>query len=338
MIGVILFLVYNKSIQGKNIHDTDIEEVERLIYYLDGSVLDLKNLKSGEVLGETPCIGILKKSEAELWNPHLGINSRIMEECLNGLASKFESHEGFDYISLVVPVKEDLLGEGSRISIYFRKNLLIFICEEKQDFSLLHSIITKIEMKEIRNLTLERVLFEFFDLLTAGDSMYLENLEQEITELEESLITSEKKDYIKEIVLLRKKLLVLKRYYEQLFDLAEAMEENDNELLSRHIIRYFHILTNRTNRLSDTTLNLREYVSQVREAYQTEVDINQNIIMRLFTVITAIFLPLSLIVGWYGMNLKMPEYKWAYSYPVVIVASIAIALFSLTYFKRHKWF
>jgi magnesium transporter len=168
--------------------------------------------------------------------------------------------------------------------------------------------------------------------------MYLENLEQEITELEESLITSEKKDYIKEIVLLRKKLLVLKRYYEQLFDLAEAMEENDNELLSRHIIRYFHILTNRTNRLSDTTLNLREYVSQVREAYQTEVDINQNIIMRLFTVITAIFLPLSLIVGWYGMNLKMPEYKWAYSYPVVIVASIAIALFSLTYFKRHKWF
>lgn len=309
-----------------------------MIYYLDGSVLDPESLKSDEVLGETPCIGILKKSEVELWNPHLGINGRILEECLNGLASKFESHEGFDYISLVVPDKEDLLGEGRRISVYFRENLLIFICEEVQDFSLLHDIISKIELKEIKNLTLERVLFEFFDLLTAGDSMYLENLEQEITELEASLITSEKKDYIKEIIMLRKKLLVLKRYYEQLFDLAEAMEENENALLSHHIIRYFHILTNRTNRLSDTTLNLREYVSQVREAYQTEVDISQNIIMRLFTVITAIFLPLTLLVGWYGMNFPMPEYKMAYGYPVVIIVSAAVALFSIIYFKKHKWF
>jgi len=120
--------------------------------------------------------------------------------------------------------------------------------------------------------------------------------------------------------------------------IAVAMEENENELLSHHIIRYFHILTNRANRLSDTTLNLREYVSQVREAYQTEVDINQNVIMRLFTVITAIFLPLTLLVGWYGMNLQMPEYRWVFSYPVVIAASIGITLFSLIYFKKHKWF
>lgn len=309
-----------------------------MIYYLDGSVLDPDSLKSDEVLGEAPCIGILKQSELEFWNPHLSINSRVLEECMGGLASKFESHEGFDYISLVVPDKEDLLGEGRRISIYFRENLLIFICGDVRDFSLLHGIITRIEMKEIKNLTLERVLFEFFDLLTAGDSMYLENLEQEITDMEASLITSVKMDYIKEIIKLRKRLLVLKRYYEQLFDLAEAMEENENELLSRHIIRYFHILTTRTNRLSDTTLNLREYVSQVREAYQTEVDINQNIIMRLFTVITAIFLPLTLLVGWYGMNLQMPEYRWAFSYPIVIAASIVIALVSLIYFKKHKWF
>jgi magnesium transporter len=274
----------------------------------------------------------------EQWNHHLGINDRIIEECLNGSASKFESHDGFDYISLVVPDKEELLGKGSRISVYFRTNLLIFICDELRDYSLLHNIILKIELKEIKNLSLERVLYEFFDLLTVGDSMYLENLEQEIAELEEALITSEKKDYAKEIIRLRKRLLVLKRYYEQLFDLAEAMEENENELLSRHIIRYFHILTNRINRLSDAVSNLRDYVSQVREAYQTEVDINQNIIMRLFTVITAIFLPLTLLVGWYGMNFPMPEYEWAYGYPVVVIISVIIALLSIIYFKKHRWF
>ena len=300
--------------------------------------MDIDNLKQDEILGDVPCIGILNKREVEKWNSYLGINDRIVEECLNGSVSKFESHDGFDYISLTIPDKGDLLGKGNRISIYFRSNLLIFICDEVEEYSLLHSIIQKIEMKEIKNLSLERVLYEFFDFLTVGDSMFLENLEQEITELEEALITSEKKDYIKEIIRLRKRLLALKRYYEQLFDLAEAMEENENELLSRHIIRYFHILTNRTNRLSDAVSNLRDYVSQVREAYQTEVDINQNVIMRLFTVITAIFLPLTLLVGWYGMNFPMPEYGWVYGYPVIAVISIVIALISIIYFKKHKWF
>lgn len=322
-------MLYNRSREGSDL---------TLIYYLDGTVLDPDNLTEGEILGDTPCIGVLRKSEVEMWNHHLGINDRIVDECLNGAVSKFESHDGFDYISLVIPDKENLLGKGSRISIYFRTNLLIFICDEARDYSLLHNIITKIELKEIKNLSLERVLYEFFDLLTVGDSLYLENLEQEINELEEALFTSEKKDYIKEVIRLRKRLLVLKRYYEQLFDLAEAMEENENELLSHRMIRYFHILTNRANRLSDTISNLRDYVSQVREAYQTEVDINQNNIMRLFTVITAVFLPLTLLVGWYGMNFPMPEYSWAYGYPIVVVISIIVALVSIVYFKRHKWF
>ena len=309
-----------------------------LIYHLDGTVLDISNLGEGQALDDTPFLGVLSKTEVERYNIHLGINDRILKECLNGTASKFESHNGFDYISLIIPDKEDLLNKSSRISVYFRENLLLFICEAIQDYSLLHQIIAKIELKEVKNLTLERIHFEFFDLLTVGDSLYLENLEQEITELEESLFASEKKDYIKEIIKFRKKLLVLKRYYEQLFDLAEAMEENENELLSDDMIRYFHILTNRINRLSDAISNLRDYASQLREAYQTEVDISQNAIMRLFTVITAIFLPLTLLVGWYGMNFPMPEYKWSYGYPIVIILSAIIALVSVIYFKKHKWF
>jgi len=309
-----------------------------LIYNLDGSVLEPESIHEYGMQDEVPYIGVLKKGELEIWSHQLGINDKVAEECLNGSASKFESHDGFDYISLVIPNKDDLLSCGDRVSIYFRKNLLVFICDDDQEYSLLGSIIGKIEQKEIKNLSLERILYEFFDLLSVGDSQYLENLEQEITELEEALFTLKKMDYIKEIIRLRKRLLVLKRYYEQLFDLAEAMEENENELLSSRMVRYFHILTSRTERLSDTISNLRDYVSQVREAYQTQVDINQNNIMRLFTVITAVFLPLTLIVGWYGMNFPMPEYRWTYGYPFVAVVSIVVALVSIIYFKRHKWF
>ena len=66
-----------------------------------------------------------------------------------------------------------------------------------------------------------------------------------------------------------------------------------------------------------SVLNLRDYLSQVREAYQSQIDINLNNVMKIFTVITAIFLPLSLIAGWYGMNFNMPEYQSPYGLSLI---------------------
>jgi magnesium transporter len=60
--------------------------------------------------------------------------------------------------------------------------------------------------------------------------------------------------------------------------------------------------------------------------------------MTVLTVITSIFLPLTLIAGWYGMHFRyMPELQWRYSYPVVIVISIVIVAGCLIWFKRKKW-
>jgi magnesium transporter len=85
-------------------------------------------------------------------------------------------------------------------------------------------------------------------------------------------------------------------------------------------------------------LNSRDYVSQVREAYQAQVDIDQNTIMKVFTVITSIFLPLTLLVGWYGMNLRMPEFSWDYGYPFVILLSVIVVSLCVVFFKKKKWF
>ena len=74
----------------------------------------------------------------------------------------------------------------------------------------------------------------------------------------------------------------------------------------------------RVDRLFHSVLNLQDYVTEVREAYQAQVDINLNQLMKLFTVITTICLPLTLIAGWYGMNFPMPEYTSSIGYPMVI--------------------
>ena len=68
------------------------------------------------------------------------------------------------------------------------------------------------------------------------------------------------------------------------------------------------------------------------------MDIAQNRVMQLLTIVTTIFLPLSLIVGWYGMNFDMPELSWEYRYPVVIVLAVVIVAVLIRYFKRKKWF
>ena len=77
---------------------------------------------------------------------------------------------------------------------------------------------------------------------------------------------------------------------------------------------------------------------QIRDLYQSQLDKKQNRIMTLLTVITSIFMPLTLIAGWYGMNFKyMPELEYKAAYPVIIVISIAIVAVCLIFFKKKKW-
>ena len=84
--------------------------------------------------------------------------------------------------------------------------------------------------------------------------------------------------------------------------------------------------------------SLRESVAQLREAYQSQLSIQQNDLMKIFTVVTAVFLPLSLLAGWYGMNFaNMPELQWKYGYPSVILVSVGIVAALVLYFKKKKW-
>lgn len=264
----------------------------------------------------------------------LAIHESMREEFFSHGGSKFESHEGFDYMRINLPNPENLSDPPARVVIYMTQELLLFLC----DHQIYDQFLEQLQKKPPEKVTLERILYAFFARLTENDGDFLERIEQDISELEEQLITERRKDCTKEIIQLRKQLMVLKRYYEQLFDLSGCIEENENHLLSKEILRYFRILTNRVDRLYHSVLNLRDYVTQVREAYQAQVDINLNSLMKLFTVITTIFLPLTLIVGWYGMNFAMPEYGWKFGYPTVILVSVAIVVVTICYFKRRKWF
>ena len=251
-------------------------------------------------------------------------------------ATRFESRRGYDYISLQVPNQRDLLSDTRHLDIFFSGNLLLIIGEEPKAVQKLKEMLNDWEGAPPAP---ARCLYLLFSHLFYGNAAYLEDIEDEIAEIEEGAIqTVPDKSSTRKISFVRRKLLVLRRYYESVFDLLQDLEENQNGFFTKEQLRYFRIHTNRADRLANSVTSLRDYVTQVREAYQNQIDLNLNATMKLFTVLTAIFLPLTLIAGWYGMNLQMPEYSFRYAYPLVIALSLGVALVCIIYFKKKKWF
>ena len=84
---------------------------------------------------------------------------------------------------------------------------------------------------------------------------------------------------------------------------------------------------------------LREDLLQLRELFQALQDARQNRVMGLLTVVTTLFLPLTLLTGWYGMNFtRMPELQWRYGYLALIVVAGVLVILEVLFFKKKKFF
>ena len=194
------------------------------------------------------------------------------------------------------------------------------------------------QTKKWRLPSLERFLYDLLELTIGEDLALLEKSEHRLNLIEEAILRDEISAYPREMNAIRGDLLDLRVHYEQLIDLGQELEENENGFFREENLRYFHMFTERVTRLRDIITGQREYVMQLRDLMQSQLDVRQNRIMTLLTVVTSIFLPLTLIAGWYGMNFRyMPELEWRYSYPALIAISIAIVVICIVWFKRKKW-
>ena len=170
------------------------------------------------------------------------------------------------------------------------------------------------------------------------DQLVLEQFDKELDSTESGILEGQIADPSQRVSRIRSDLRDLRIHYEQLLDLGQELEENENNFFRKENTRYFHLFTQRVSRLHDLTTSLREFSIQIRDLYQSQLDVKQNRIMALLTIISSIFMPLTLIAGWYGMNFKyMPELEYKAAYPVTIIISIVIVIVSLIFFKKKKW-
>lgn len=186
--------------------------------------------------------------------------------------------------------------------------------------------------------SLERFIYDFLEHIVVQDQIVLERVDKELDTLESNILEGDESDPSLRISRIRSDLRDMRIHYEQLLDLGQELEENENDFFNEENIRYFHLFTQRVSRLHDITASLRDYSIQIRDLYQSQLDVKQNRIMALLTVITSIFMPLTLIAGWYGMNFRyMPELECKAAYPIVIIVSAIIVIVSLVFFKKKKW-
>lgn len=258
------------------------------------------------------------------------IDQSVIDYIVDDQTRTYESFDTFDLIAFDWFDINDLEKEPAKVLIYIDNDDLFYICENEISFSTVKKLFAHGD-------TNEKALYYFFRNLLKPGTDRLENLENEIEALDDSVSDKIEKGQKEHITSLRYQILHLKKYYERLNFIFNEICDNDNGLISEQCLKYFEILHNRTELLVSELLNLREYLAQVKETYLEQIGIEQNNTMKVFTMVTSIFLPLSLIAGWYGMNVKMPEFDWSLGYPFVIVLSVITCVIWLAVFRHKRW-
>lgn len=271
----------------------------------------------------------------------VGFGPALVEECERAdgfLRSAVDIADG--YLFAIVSVRE-LSGEldaRDRIGLFVKQNLMLIVVLRDDDGSIPVTLEETTKRINLKTITLERLICAFFERLLSRDGSDLERFDQRIAGMEEQIENnSTGKRFNSEVLTLRRKLLFFRNYYEQLLDLFDAMLENEADLFSAKQLYHFRTARDKIARLSANAQLLRDSLVQVREAYMAALDYNANRIMKVFTVVTTVFLPLTLIVGWYGMNFQyMPELSSRFGYPAVIVLSVLVVALSLLFFKKKR--
>jgi magnesium transporter len=247
-----------------------------------------------------------------------------------------------DYIFIILKMhyydKENNEIEIEQVSLIFGKNYVISFQEREGDvFDPIRERIRN-NIGRIRKARADYLIYALMDAIIDNYFTILEKLGEETEDLEAKVIKNPVPANLQIIYRLQSELIFLRKSVWPLREVISILEKGESALIDKSTNIYLRDIYGHTIQVMDTVETLRDVISGTLEVYLSSVSNRMNEIMKVLTIIATIFIPLTFIVGIYGMNFQyMPELKWVWSYPVVLSGMLIIGIIMVFYFRRKKW-
>lgn len=191
----------------------------------------------------------------------------------------------------------------------------------------------------VRSRGADFLVYRLMDLVVDNYFVVLEEVEARVAHLELVILHSPETDLLPEIQALKRDMLDLRRDILPLRDAVGSLEKGLSKLVDKRTARYFRDVQDHIINLTESIEHQREVLKGLTDIHLTNINNRLGEVMKVLTVISTIFIPLTFIVGVYGMNFDfMPELRWKYGYAAIWAIMLAILGGMVYYFKRKKWF
>ncbi|MBK6682232.1 MAG: magnesium/cobalt transporter CorA [Ignavibacteriales bacterium] len=227
---------------------------------------------------------------------------------------------------------------SNQISLLLSDNCLVTFQDFEEDF--LKIIEQRIEQGKIfADSNADAIFYAVFDLVIDEYYIVLEQINDEVEDIEEMFFSDKPVSDLKPLQHLRNELRHFRQSIWPVRDIMNKIHKKEISQISEGVLIYFNDTHDHINQVIEILENLRESTLSLIDVYMSFTSNRLNDIMKVLTVISTIFMPLTFIAGIYGMNFhNMPEISKWWGYPATLLLMLSVALGFVYYFKKKKWF
>lgn len=230
--------------------------------------------------------------------------------------------------------------ETEQLSLILGKNYLVSIQESDKEGDVFNSIREKLRGSKgkIRKMGADYLLYSLIDMVVDNYFNIIEKIGEKVEEIESNLITDPTSQTLRRLYALKRELVYLRKSVWPLREVIAKLERLDSDLVQDATVLYIKDVYDHTVQVIETIESYRELLAGLLDIYLSSISNRLNSVMKVLTIISTIFMPLSFVVGLYGMNFEyIPELKWQYGYYMVIGICCLISLGMLYFFRKRRW-
>jgi len=284
--------------------------------------------------------GVHQPELIEAIGKQFSIHPLTLEDIVNtNQRAKFEDYDNYvvAMMKMIDYANEELHSE--QLSVVLLNGIVISFQEPDggDAFDLIRMRIRQGKGR-IRKMGADYLAYALIDAVVDCYFTVLEKIGDKIEVLEESLIAEPDKTIVEQIHNMKREMIFVRKAVWPMRELINNMERCENELIKESTDIYLRDVHDHTIRVIDTVETYRDLLSGMMDVYLSSVSNKMNEVMKILTIITTIFVPVTFIAGVYGMNFDfMPELHSKWGYPAVWLVMLLIIALLVTYFKRKKW-